>query len=50
MCEPKRIGLSDASDPARLPMMLPPTSIETSSPASRIRPMTYVRPCLSKSL
>src|SRR5688500_5032169 len=50
MCDPKRMGLSDALDPARRPMMLPATSTEVSRPASRINPITYARPCLSNSL
>ena len=50
MCEPKSSGLSDASFPARRPMMLPAKSIVGSSLAARIQSITTVRAARSASL
>ena len=45
-----RRGLEPRVRLARRPRIFPARSIETSSFASRISPITYARPCLSKSL
>src|SRR5919106_4293753 len=50
MCDPKRIGASAASRPARRPMMFPAASILTSSFAARMSPIAYSRAARSASL
>ena len=50
MCDPKSSGWSDASLPARRPMMFPAKSMLGSSFAARIHSITFARAALSASL